>query len=175
MAFTAPLLVAAVLATAEICAEPFDGGVEDPQFCRVTSPLEISTPYFSITVEPNFLVAVDRQGRRLQIQSTLWQNQDYLRIQVDVEAVSSHLGGCAEIETWVEDDVSWQDCRITTEGMYERRLMASMAGRHVRIEYGYSSLGTALAPALERMTQSIRVLRTDDALDWPARSAQRGL
>jgi hypothetical protein len=175
MVFTTQLLAAAVLATSEFCAEPFDGGVEDPQFCRVTAPLEISTPYFSISIEPNFLVGIDRQGRRLRVQSTLWQNQDYLLIQVDVEAVTSHLAGCAKIETWVEDDVSWQDCRMTTEGMYERRLMASMAGRHVRIEYGYSSLGTVSAPALERMTQSIRVLRSDDALDWPARPAQRGL
>jgi hypothetical protein len=150
-------LLAAVLATAEFCAEPFDGGVEEPQFCRITSSQELSTPYFSIVLVPNFLAGVDRQGRRLLIQSTLWQSQDYLQVEAYIEVDPPPWGDCPSIHEWVEDGVAWQDCRITTEGMHQRRLMASMNGRHVLIEYGYSSLGTASAPALERMTQSIRV------------------
>ena len=42
-------------------------------------------------------------------------------------------------------------------GQYTRRLAAALSDRHVLIEYSYSSLGTKLAPALERMTQSIKV------------------
>jgi hypothetical protein len=150
-------LAATVLATAEFCASPLDGGVEEPQFCSVTSSQELSTPYFSITVEANFLVGIDRQGRRLLIQSTLWQNQDYLRIEAHVEADPPNWGDCPEIQEWSEDGVAWQDCRIATEGMHERRLMASIAGHFVVIEYGYTYLGTVSAPALERMTQSVRV------------------
>jgi hypothetical protein len=150
-------LAVAVLATAEFCANPIDGGVEEPRFCSPTSAQELSTPYFSITVEPDFLAGIDRQGRRLLIQSTLWQSQDYLRVEVHVEASPPHWGDCPEIQEWAEDGVAWQDCRISTEGMHERRLMASMAGRFVIIEYGYTSLGTVSAPALERMTQSVRV------------------
>ena len=151
------LLVTAVLATAEFCAAPFDGGTGEPQFCQVNASLELSTPYFSINVEPNFLVGIDRVGRRLQIQSTLWQSQDYLLVEVVDEAGMPDWRDCSKVEEWSEDGVLWQECRKTTEGMYERRLTASMAGRHVLIEYGYSSLGTVSAPALERMTQSIHV------------------
>lgn len=150
-------LVAAVLATAEFCAEPIDGGVGEPQFCSVSTPQEISTPFFSITVEADFLVGVDHQGRRLQIRSTLRQSQDYLLIEVQDEADTPSWGSCREVEEWVEGSVSWQDCHVVSEGMYERHLLASMAGRYVVIDYGYSSLGTVFAPALERMTQSIRV------------------
>ena len=64
---------------------------------------------------------------------------------------------CPEVAEWTEDGVSWRDCRISREGMHERRLMAKHNGRHVLIQYGYSSLGTSSGPALERMTQSIRI------------------
>ena len=151
-------LAATVLATADICSEPFVGGVEEPQFCRLNSSLELSTPYFSVTVEPNFLVGVDREGRRLFIQSSIRQSQDYLQVEVHLEANAPKLTGCPEIKEWSESGVAWQECRRSSETGHERRLQASMAGRYVLIEYGYSTLGTVSAPALERMTQSIRVL-----------------
>ena len=154
---TTLLVAAVVLATAEFCAEPLDGGVEEPQFCRVTSPLELSTPFFTITVEPHFLVGIDRGGRRLQVQSSLWQSQDYLLIEVREDSDNSRWNRCSEIDVWIENGVAWQDCRTATNSMHERLLMVSMPQRYVLIDYGYSSLGSESAPALERMTQSIRI------------------
>ncbi len=151
------LLVAAVLTTAEFCAEPFDGGVEEPQFCRVTSPLELSTPFFTITVEPDFLVGIDRDGRRLRIQSTLWQSQDYLQIEVLEDPDNSRWSICSRVDIRIDSGISWQDCRASTDASFVRILMATMPNRYVLIEYGYSSLGAPSGPALERMTQSVSV------------------
>ena len=53
-----PRLVVAALATAEFCAKPIDGGVGEPEFCRIYERQEISTPYFSIVVKPDFIVGV---------------------------------------------------------------------------------------------------------------------
>jgi len=53
-----PLLVVAALSTAEFCAKPIDGGVGEPEFCRIYERQEISTPYFSIVVKPDFIVGV---------------------------------------------------------------------------------------------------------------------
>jgi hypothetical protein len=154
---TIQLLVAAVLATAEFCAEPIDGDVGEPQFCRVASPLELSTPFFTISVEPHFLVGIDRDGRRLQVRSSLSRSQDYLLVEVREEPDNSRWNSCAKIDVWKENGVGWQDCRIATDESYVRILMAQLPQHYVFIDYGYSSLGTESAPALERMTQSIRV------------------
>ena len=42
------LLISAVLATAEICATPFEGGADALQFCRLAATQKIETPYFSV-------------------------------------------------------------------------------------------------------------------------------
>jgi hypothetical protein len=162
------LLALGALATAEFCTEPLDGGVGDPQFCRITSRQEITTPYFSVVVEPNFLVGVHEQGRKLRIQSSIREEMDGMSVEV-VEGSQSPLSSeCPEIIETVEDDVTWHDCRSTSEGIHRRRLVAELKRGFVVIEYSYGRLGASSAPALERMTQSIRIhvnLRSDAVVD----------
>lgn len=76
------LAIAAVLVTADFCANPIQGGVGDPQFCLLADEQEISTPYFSIVVEAGFQVGLHHEGRSLRVQSTLFKNQDSLTIEV---------------------------------------------------------------------------------------------
>lgn len=151
------LLVAAVLATAEFCAEPMDGGVGESQFCLIAASQEISTPFFSITVEPNFLVGVHQEGRRLQVQSSIRQNQDGLIVEAVADSKIPNWPDCPQVSETREELVTWHDCRIDAGGSHERRLVASLKGGYVLIMYRYSASAAVYAPALERMTQSIRV------------------
>lgn len=151
------VLAAAVLATADFCAAPIDGGVGEPQFCRLDSTQEIDTPFFSISVEPDFLVGVGREGRYVQIQPTLWQSPSVLTIERVEGASSPNWADCSEVKETVEDAVTWQDCHKSGNGIYVRRLAAKLKGGYVLIEYSYSDRGATLAPGLERMTQSIRI------------------
>lgn len=153
----ASLLSLAILATAEICAEPFEGGVGEPQFCRVDALQQITTPFFTITVEPNFLVGVHHQGRRLQIQSSIRQEQDQLVVEVVDDSAQLDWSGCPEVIETVERFVTWHDCRISTDYKHERRLLAVLGERRILIQYEYSQGSAVYAPALERMTQSIRL------------------
>lgn len=152
------LLLAAVMATAEICARPVDGGVGEPQYCRLEFAQEIATPHFSLFVEPGFYVGVDRHGRRLRLQSTVFKNLDHLSIEVMDGSNPPNWAGCPKVRKTFEDGVKWQDCRTSSGGIHSRRLAAILEGRHVVIEYSYEALSTPSAPALERMTQSIRII-----------------
>ncbi len=151
------LLALAVLSTAEFCAGPIEGGAEDPQFCRMATSQEVSTPYFSIVVEPGFLVGVNRQGRKLRVQSSLWQTMDVLTVERVEGSQLPDWPDCPEITETIQANVTWHECQFSIDGTYERRLAAVLNGGHVLIEYSYDRLGASSAPALERMTQSIRV------------------
>jgi hypothetical protein len=154
------VLALAVLTTAEFCAEPIDGGVDEPQFCRMTSNQQISTPFFSVVVESGFLVGVDDGGRKLQIQSSIRQSMDVMTIQRFEGAQRPDWSDCPTITRTVEENVTWHDCRYSTGGIHLRRLLAELNGGYVVIEYSYGQLGAASSPALERMTQSIDVHAT---------------
>ena len=151
------LLMAAVLTTAEFCDQPIEGGVGEPQFCRLTTNQEISTPYFSVVAESGFFVGVNREGRRMQVQSTLFKNQDMLTIEVLEGSSLPMWSDCPTVNEFSVDGVAWQDCHETSNGQYTRRLAAALSDRHVVIEYSYTSLATRMGPALERMTQSVKV------------------
>jgi hypothetical protein len=152
------LVIAAAVVTADFCAKLIEGGVGDPQFCSIALEQEVSTPYFSIVVEAGFLVGLNREGRRLQVQSTLFKNHDSLTIEVLDGPSPPAWSDCPTVEEFEDGGVKWKDCRTVSDGQYTRRLAAAQSDRHVLIEYGYSSQATKLAPALERMTQSIKVL-----------------
>ena len=151
------LVLAAVIATAEFCPEPIDGGMGEPQFCRITSRQEISTPYFSIVVEPEFRAGVHDQGRKVQIQSTVRQAMDVMTLVMVEGSQMPKSSHCPKVTETVEENVTWHDCRSTSEGIHSRHLVAELKGRYVVIEYSYGQLGASSAPALERMTQSIRI------------------
>jgi len=151
------VLALTVLATAEFCAEPIEGGVDEPQFCRITSNQEVSTPFFSIVIEPGFLVGVHFEGRKLQIQSSIRQSMDILTIE-RVEGVQLPVwSDCPAIAKTAEDHVTWHDCRYSANGTHHRRLLAELKGGFVVIEYSYGQQGAVSSPALERMAQSIHV------------------
>ena len=152
--------VAAVLATAEFCVQPVEGGVGDPLFCRMTTSQEVSTPYFSIVVEAGFFVGVDREGRRILVQSSVFKNHDTLTIEALEGSSLPVWSDCPRVDEFTESGVMWQDCHTTFKGHYTRRLAAALSDRHVLIEYSYTALGTRSGPALERMTQSINVKTT---------------
>jgi hypothetical protein len=151
------MVAAAVLATVDFCAAPIGGGAGEPQFCRVDATQEIDTPFFSIKVEPGLLVGVGREGRYVQIQPALWQSPGVLTIERVEDATSPNWVDCAEVVETIEDAVTWQDCHKSENGIYERRLAANLKGGYVLIRYSYSASGAALAPALERMMQSVRI------------------
>lgn len=158
MEFSAQLLVAAVVATAEFCASPIEGGVGEPDLCRLDGSREIATPFFSIVVEPEFLVGVDRGGRRMLLMPSYRQSQVHMQVEAVDDPAAPQWPDCPQVTESVEENVTWQDCRITLEGTHERRLLAKLQGRHVLIEYSYSTSGAVFAPALERMLQSVRIL-----------------
>lgn len=157
MSILAHLLVAAVAATAEFCVNPIDGGVGEPDLCRLDASQEIETPFFSITVEPEFLVGVDRDGRRMLLTPSYRQSPVNMQIEVVDGAATPDWPDCPQVTESVEENVTWQDCRLSREGSHERRLAAKLRDRVVLIEYSYATAGTAFAPALERMTQSVRI------------------
>ena len=157
MALGIPLLLGAALATAEFCAEPFNGGVGEPQFCRITQRQEISTPYFSMFVEPDFIAGIHHEGNRIQVQSTLWQSPNELSIERIEGSEPPAWPDCTKITETVEQGVTWQDCQISTDGLYQRRLSTRLKDAFVVIEYSYTLRGAETGPALERMTQSVRV------------------
>jgi hypothetical protein len=96
-----PALIAVMLAgaisTAEFCAEPIAGGREEPDFCRVSTPQRIDTPFFAIVVDSDVLIGVDQNGRRIMIQFSPRQNQAGLLIQAipldEVASVRKSLSG----------------------------------------------------------------------------------
>jgi len=151
------ILLFAVLASAEICAAPLKGGVGDPQFCRVERAQEIETPFFTVVVEPELLVGVDREGRRLRVQPTLLKEAAQFTIEVFDGTDLPQWPDCTEITETPVNLVTWHDCRVVSKGFYGRRLAARLESKHVLIEYRYGPEGTTLSPALERMTQSVRV------------------
>lgn len=157
MEFTAYLFIAAVLATADLCTAPLEGGAGDPQFCHLKDRQSIETPFFSVLVEPDLFVGVDRAGRRLRVQPTLLREPAQFTIEVLDHVDMSKWSDCTELTETAEDIVSWHDCRIVSNGFYERRLAARLANTYVLIQYSYSTLGTIMAPSLERMTQSVRI------------------
>jgi len=151
------LLTVTALATAEFCAAPFDGGVGEPQFCRILERQEVSTPYFSIIVEPEFIVGVHHEGRRLQVQSTLWQSPNSFIVERIDGSSPPAWPECPTITETIEGDLTWLNCRISAGGFYERRLAAKLKGAYVVVRYSYSRLGAETGPALERMMQSVRI------------------
>ncbi len=158
MELATQLLIAGVLATAELCTQPIKGGGDGPDFCNLYSAQKVETPYFSIDVESDFLVGVDRQGRRMHVQSAPSRGIDLLAIEVSNETESQEWSNCSDLTETHEEDVTWRDCHRASTTVFERQLVARLKNGYVVIQYFYTAgIGTKRAPLLERMTQSIRI------------------
>lgn len=151
------LTFAAVLSTAELCMNPLPGDSSQPDLCLIESTHQVSTPFFSVTVEPGFFVGVDREGRRMVVTAATRQSQAEMEIEVLPSIDANEWGACPKITETVEEHATWRDCGSTPGNVYERKLVASLASHEVLIRYVYTASGTPHAPALERMTQSVRV------------------
>ena len=158
MESAAALMLTSALATAELCPAPLDTGTGEPQLCRVANAQRIETPYFSIHVEADQYVGIDRDGRRLRVQPTLARDHAYLQIEAIESIDLPNWPDCRKVTTTTEEMVTWHDCHAVVHGMFERRLAARLRDQHVLIAYRYSAPATPLAPSLERMTQSVRIL-----------------
>jgi len=151
------VILAAAIVTADFCASPIDGGAREPQFCRLASPQVVSTPYFSVTVGPEFLVGIDRAGRRMMLEATLRQSLAGLTIEMLEGAELPAWHDCPALAEIVLDSRGWQDCRLDDGGFVERRIATLAGSGHIVAQYRYGPASRDLAEALERALQSLRV------------------
>jgi hypothetical protein len=158
MAISPQVLVASVLATSDLCSQPMANPGDGPALCHLYGAQRVETPYFSIDLEHDYLIGIDRGGRRMHIQSTLSRGIDSLTIEVVSTTEPTAWSDCADVKTSRDAEVSWRDCRRNSEAVVERQLIGTVDGGYVVVQYFYTAgIGTERAPSLERMTQSIRV------------------
>ena len=151
-------ILAAVVATSEFCAaEPVSGDSEDPEFCYFQKSETIETPYFSVRVEGGLYVGVDRGGRRLFARPVLRQSPASFDIEIFESPDSRRVAGCTKESEFEQDGLTWRECLRESPGVFWRLLSARVGQWEAVIQYQYSSGGTALSPALERMLQSTRI------------------
>ena len=163
-------ILVAVVATSDFCASPISGGVQEPDFCRLDQATEIETPYFSVRVEPELLVGVHREGRRLFAQPSPRQAPASFAIDVLEQDDSRRWANCPAVFETTEHGTTWRECQVRSQYSFEKRIGTQVGNNWVIVEYSYSALGTPLSPALERMLQSVRVIKRSDDAD---RSKQR--
>ncbi|HEU0223964.1 MAG TPA: hypothetical protein VFR29_00850 [Steroidobacteraceae bacterium] len=150
------IIAMAALATAEFCAEPIEGGLGEPQFCRFEHVQTIHTPWFSVDVPPALLAGVDQSGRRLMALATLRQSA------VSVSILASEMrawSGCRVGESeLVIGGMTWSLCDESTPGTVQRRLTASVEDGYLSVFYSYPESGTMYAEPIQQLLRSIRVL-----------------
>ena len=158
----------AVVATSEFCAAPLPGGVGEPLFCRLDQPTRVETPYFSVLIEPEFLVGVHREGGRLVAQSSIPQAQDWFEIEVIESDDPRRWADCPSVSETTEGNTTWRECHIESREFFEKRTGTRAGDKMVVVAYGYSARAASLSPALERMLQSVQVIvqsRDNDRLE----------
>jgi hypothetical protein len=167
MGIASIVVASVVLTTAEFCANPIEGGVGEPQFCRLNAPQQIETPVFSIVIDSTFLIGIDRNGRRLLIQPSLRQSQ----VSVNIEAIP--LGEGAESHAPVIDRYSegkldcspktlggtiWDWCRGHAEEHDSAQFYFLRTSQYIVLISHYSSkLGEDLTPAVHRLLETVVV------------------
>jgi hypothetical protein len=167
MSFATVAVASAVLATADFCANPIEGGVGEPQFCRLTAAQQIDTPIFSLTVDPTFLVGIDRRGRRLVLQPSLWQSQ----VSVYIEALSSvdrsgvhastirrHAEGKLACSLKTVGGATWDHCTENLPGDETVQFYFLRKPEYLVLMAHHSSkLGRAFTPAVHRLLETVVV------------------
>jgi hypothetical protein len=153
-----PWMLAAVVATSEFCAdEPVTAGHEEPAYCYLQKTDTIETPYFSITIEAGFNVAVDRGGRRLMAQPVLRQSPATLDVEVFEVMDPTRVSGCTKEIEFEQDGLTWRECLRESSEAFWRILTTRVRQGEAIVQYQYSPMGTIWGPALERMLQSTRI------------------
>ena len=147
--------------TTDICSNSFEGGIGEPRFCRIQEHGRVVTPYFSVNLDPNLLVGIDSNGRRLVMQPSLWGSLIALNIRaLDVTKTedeslngwacnSTELGNASGIScTWITDPDS---------GIVWRRYVLRRGGNAVEINLSASSHGQSQLPLVENIIKSIEI------------------
>ena len=155
------VLTTLALSTADICDDPMRGGSGEPRVCLLSASQRIDTPYYSIEVAPGQLVGIDSNGRRLQVQGSLWQSPIAAVVRVVSEPELARelvriKGSCADFRL-VEGEIALCD-RSTADVI--ARVYATRSDRVVIVaDLNATSIGLEMLPGYERMIQGIDVER----------------
>jgi len=146
------------LQSADICAEPVEGGVGEPMFCQVEPELRVETPYFSIDTDPEFLVGLDSGGQRIRMQGSIRQEQAVLEIKV------------TSLAEFAERRLRWRECSDYQLNGAEGTLCERSGNAQVWREYllrrgdvsvvvniSASELGMSSFPRLEQIFESLEI------------------
>jgi hypothetical protein len=156
-----------VLATADFCANPIEGGGGEPQFCRVSAPLQIDTPLFSLVVDSTFLVGVDRGGRRLLARPSLSRSQVHVILEAvpigeaarsDVRLLDPYSKGKLSCSPKTLGETTWDWCKGNPEKDDYSEAYFLQTSRFIVVIAHYSSkLGESLTPAVNRLLGTVTV------------------
>jgi hypothetical protein len=157
-----------VLATADFCAAPIDGGPANPLYCRLSTAQRIETPFLSLEVDARFLIGVDKDGRRVMIGLSQHQNQAGLVIEIiplselaNTQAsdwnVKQYLGGQLACEPRVLGHTTWEWC---VESDWEEKFGTQTYFLHTPkdlyyIQHYASGLGREQDPSIAELLGSI--------------------
>jgi hypothetical protein len=165
------VVASAVVATAEICANLIDGGKGNPPSCRLATSQRVETPYFSVVIDPGFLVAVDQSGRRMLVTFSQHQNQ----AGVSILAIPIEKRSETDRETALIIDrrarailtcsdrllgtTTWQLCREASseEGDFPQYYFLETPYTLYLITHYSSELGRAVTPAIHQLLDTITV------------------
>ena len=143
MPIFAAIVISLVMQTSDLCAEPFAGGVGEPDFCVLSDSTIVQTPYFSFEVSPRVLVGIDREGARAIVQGSIRQSQVHLVLEAfpttDHSKLISQMGRCGEISA--ESDSILQ-CDWSSDGVV--RIARLLVGSEQLILSELSAAGSGL-------------------------------
>jgi hypothetical protein len=156
-----------VLSTADLCANPIEGGVGEPQFCRLDASQQIDTPLLSLVVDSTFLVGVDRSGRRLWARPSLSQSQVHVILEAvpigetaraDVPQIDQYLKGELSCSPKVLGATTWDWCKGNPEKDDYSEMYFLRTSKFIVVIAHYSSkLGESLTPAVDRLLETVTV------------------
>jgi hypothetical protein len=170
MSAAVAIIVASVLSTAELCADPVQGGRGEPDFCRISAPERIDTPFFSVVADSEMLIGVDQAGRRILIQFSINQNQAGLLIHAIPRAelsklekayagVRLYLTGKLRCQPRELGDTAWEWCvenDLEEKNLSQRYLLQTPTDVYY-VEHHSSRLGRVMDPVIARLLQTLVV------------------
>ena len=138
----------------DICIDIFDGGTGEPQFCRPKVTTRIATPYFTISIVPDFLVGIDHDGHRLLMQPSLWQSQLVVVLEVkdNIDEVSREDWSCSAFQGEAADGLH---CTFEADkGLHQYQIQGG--GTMISVELFASPLAYDLLPLMTDIIETIR-------------------
>ena len=145
-----------VMHSTDLCAEPFAGGVGEPDFCVIAESTTVDTPYFSFDVAPKALVGIDRNGARAIVQGSIRQSQVHLVIEAhprnDQDKLMDRMGRCGDL---VLETESVLVCDWSTDGVVRVVRLSMGKNRLVLSELSAAGTGLEFLPDYKTMLESV--------------------